>query len=134
MGQGSFPNWLRNLFAPRSTSKSAATPTPQKAVRGYARTARDVTTDSSYAHVWTSPGSDIAYHVKAVLTPELLAMTDPPFHRRILLENEPESYVYVGILDGKLVETFPQSDMPALGLRVSLGTGLPFIHNKPRPL
>jgi len=133
MGLSKFFEWFRGGRQPSQATNARSAVAP-RAAYAFAKTAREVTQDPSYAHVWTSPGSHIAYYVKAVLTQDLQQMTDPPLHRRIVLEDEPESYMYVGILDGQLVNQVPKSDLTTLGLRVSLGTGLPFIKNKPRTL
>ena len=133
MGLNRFFDWFRGRGQPSQPISARNTAAP-RARYAFAKTAREVTQDASYVHVWTSPGSHMAYYVKAVLTQDLQQMTDPPLHKRIVLQDEPESYLYVGILDNQIVPQLPNSDLPTLGLRVSLGNGLPFIKDKPRTL
>jgi hypothetical protein len=97
----------------------------QPAVR-YAKTAADVSNDPTYRSVWNSPASGITYYVKPVATRVLLKLPkDPPLHRRLIVKGDAQSFVYLGIRDGQIVETPPADDLQALEIRISMGGGMP---------
>jgi hypothetical protein len=99
---------------------------------GFARTVAEVIHDESYRMFWKSPASGIEYYLKAVPTSDMRPWnSDPPLHRRAVMDNEPESYVYIGVSGKQIVDRPPESDLTLLGLRIALGKDLPFIHRKP---
>jgi hypothetical protein len=99
---------------------------PARPATRYAKTATEVSNDPTYRSVWNSPASNITYYVKPVSTSVLLKLPkDPPLHRRLIVKGDAQSYVYLGIRDGHIVEAPPADDLAALEIRISMGGGMP---------
>ena len=92
----------------------------------FAKSAAEVSNDPTYRSVWNSPASGITYYVKPVSTAVLRKMPkDPPLHRRLIVKGDAQSYVYLGVRDGQVVEAPPADDLQALEIRISMGGGMP---------
>jgi hypothetical protein len=94
--------------------------------QGYPTTADEILADASYQYEWTSNITHFDYYLKAITTDEARKLGKaPPCYRLYLIENQPESYVGVGIHHGRMIEDIPHPDALALGMRAVLGK--PFI-------
>jgi hypothetical protein len=130
----SLPQPLQRLLDKLTGRSGARRPAgqPSRAIR-YAKTAADVSNDHSYRSCYNSPVSGITYYVKPVPTAVLAKLEKaPPLHRRLIVKGDAQSYVYLGIAEGQIVESPPADDIQALEIRISMGGGSPIGGDKRR--